>query len=193
MKISILNENQKRIEFKISGCSEGFANMIRRYAMAELEVFAFDKVIIYENSSNLFDEYIAHRIGLIPLTFKGTANQDDEILFSLDATGPNVIKSKDLKSSDPDIKVAFDNIPVLTLAENQTLRLEAKAVLGIGRKHAKWQAGLASYGIDKDEFTFFIESFGQMPAKTMLQKTFQTIQKRTEEVLQLLEKLEKKK
>ena len=193
MKISILDENQKRIEFKISECNEELANMIRRYAMSELEVFAFDKVTIYENSSNLFDEYLAHRIGLIPLAFKGTPREDDEIIFSLDATGPVAIKSKDLKSSDPDIKVAFDNILILTLAENQTLRLEAKAVPGIGRKHAKWQAGLSSYKIENDEFVFFIESFGQMQAKTMLQKTFQIIEKRADQILQLLEKLEKKK
>ncbi|MFN3910116.1 MAG: DNA-directed RNA polymerase subunit D [Candidatus Anstonellaceae archaeon] len=195
MKLSITDKEDNRLYFVVSGVYPQLANTLRRYAMSELEVFAFDSITIYENSSILFDEYLAHRIGLIPLTFKGTPKKDDEFIFTLEVEGPAKVLSSHLKPSDSNIKVVFDNIPLVVLKENQSIRLEAKAVLGIGRKHAKWQAGLCSYEISSeknDEFKFFLESFGQMEPIKMLEKTFNTITNHCNEFLDALDNLKTK-
>jgi hypothetical protein len=57
----------------------------------------------------------------------------------------------------------------VTLGPNQHLRFEGKAVLGNAMKHAKFQAGLLSYGAEGDGLRIMVESFFQMePAEVVL-------------------------
>jgi hypothetical protein len=93
----------------------------------------------------MFNEYIAQRIGLIPLTFDEDAAEDAKIQFSLSAEGPGMVLSRDLKTQDEKVRVFDEEIPIMKLAEKQKLRLEATAVRGIAKTHAKFQTSFASY------------------------------------------------
>ena len=168
MNIDLKKEKPNRLEFTAKGIQAHFANIVRRYGMGQVPVFAIDNVTFYENSSSMFDEYLAHRLGQIPLS-SDAAKPSDEIAFTLDAHGPSTVYSKQLKSNDSKIKSALADIPLLKLLEGQNVRLEAKARIGIGRKHAKFQPGLISYEILKpDEFKFKVESFMQLEPKKFL-------------------------
>lgn len=125
------------MEFVLKDATVAFANAIRRMGMSQVPVFAIDSVTFYENNSAVFDEYIANRLGLIPLTSDGAHKADEEVLLSLGAEGPRMVHSKELKSSTPKVKCVYDNIPIIKLGEDRGIRLEAKARMGTGAEHAK--------------------------------------------------------
>ena len=190
MKINVTENTPLYIRFKISGANYNLANAIRRLAINTVKCFAIDKVTFYENSSPMFDEYIAHRIGLVPLISPAKGYDDqDQISFSLSGEGPGTIYSKDLKSSDKGVKVANEKIPIIKLAEGQSIKLDAKAVLGSGQRSAKFQPCLATYKALSDaEFEFYIETFGQMPPAEILSRTLSIITANVKEVEKQIKK-----
>jgi len=189
MDIKFTEENDKEIKFVLGDTTLGFANLLRRYCINSVSTFAIEEVSVYENTSSFFDEYIAHRLGLIPLTTPAKARADEEITIMLDAEGEGTVYSKDLKTTSKDIVPVSDKIPIIKLLEDQKVRIEGKAILANGKKHAKYQPGMTSYGYEKEgEFKFVIESFGQMKAKEILKRALEQIETNAEEVEKQLDK-----
>ena len=54
-------------EFVLSGTDPSVANALRRVILVEVPTIAVDLVEIENNTTALNDEFIAHRLGLIPL------------------------------------------------------------------------------------------------------------------------------
>ena len=152
--IQILDYLDTNGKFLIKGVSAAFINAVRRVAMSEVPKLAVDYIRIYDNSSSLYNETLASRIGLIPLKaedqefFKmpdececgGEGCGSCQTVLSLSAEGPKIVYSSDLVASDPSIKPAYPDIPIVKLYEDQRVVCEAVAKLGIGKNHAKWQA-----------------------------------------------------
>ena len=170
MKLVLDKKHENRIEFIATGLSVEFANVIRRYSISRVPVFAIDHVTFYDNTTALWDEYVGHRIGLLPIITPEKAPKNAEIIFTLDAEGPKTVYSSELQSTDSEIKVARENIPIATVGSNQRLRLEGKAVLGQATKHAKFQAGIVSYGEDEKGLKMFVECFLQMEPADVLKR-----------------------
>ena len=63
-----LDKKQKKLSFILKNASPAFANAIRRNAIEEVPVMAIEDVEFRNNSSVIYDEIVAHRLGLIPLT-----------------------------------------------------------------------------------------------------------------------------
>lgn len=55
------------IEFDLIGCLPSLANAFRRMMISEVPSMAIEKVYMYNNTSIIQDEVLAHRLGLIPL------------------------------------------------------------------------------------------------------------------------------
>jgi DNA-directed RNA polymerase alpha subunit len=168
MKLVLEKKHGNRIEFT-ADVDYQMANMVRRYSMSYVPVLAVDSVVFYDNTTAFWDEYIAHRLGLMPVITPDKTPESAEIVFTLDAQGPKTVLASEMTSSDKEISFAKGNIAVVTLGAEQRLRLEGKAILATGRKHAKFQAGIVSYGEIKDGIKFMVESFYQMePADVIL-------------------------
>ncbi len=159
MEIKILESDPKnnKISFLLSKTTTSFANAIRRTVMEEVPVMAIEDVEFKQNSSILYDEIIAHRLGLIPLKTdlksynlpskckcKGAGCARCQLKLTLKSKGEMVYAS-DLVSKDPKIKPVYPNTPIVKLLKGQKLELEAIACLGQGKEHAKWSPGLIFY------------------------------------------------
>ena len=58
--------------------NDSLANAIRR-SINEIPILAVDEVEIYKNDSALYDEFLAHRVGLVPLKTEASMN----VMFGL--------------------------------------------------------------------------------------------------------------
>ena len=71
--------------------------------------------------------------------------------------------SSELETKDKEVKVANGAIPIIKLGNEQKLRIDCKAIMGDGARHAKFQPGVITYDEAKEgAFNFYVESFGQM-------------------------------
>ena len=186
--IKILESSDSHVKLLLKGIDRVYANALRRFAISEVPCMAIDETVIHENSSVLYDEILAHRLGLIPLTtdLEGYILPQDcdcktslgctkcRVLLVLDAVATDEVKtiySGDLVSEDTRVKPYVDNIPIIKLAPSQKIKLEAYAKLGKGRHHAKWQPVTISTLTDTDndsEFHLTLESTGSLPANEIL-------------------------
>lgn len=73
MTIKIEKSSNLELEFDLVGVTPALANSFRRLMISEVPSMAIEKVYIYNNTSVIQDEILAHRIGLIPL--KGKMNE----------------------------------------------------------------------------------------------------------------------
>ena len=117
------------------------ANALRR-SVLEVPVLAVDEVEIFKNDSALYDEVLAHRIGLIPLKTEPRMSEKTKIDFKLSKTGPCTVYSDDLKGSG---EIIYPKMPLSILMEGDKIELVATASLGRGIDHAKYVPGLCYY------------------------------------------------
>jgi len=158
MDIEVKSLEDNKLKFILKNTNAEFLNAFRRTAMFELPVMAIEDVFFVENSSALYDEVLAHRLGLVPLTTdlksynlreeckcKGKGCARCQVKLTLKEKGPKMVYASDFKSKDPSVKPVFENTQLVLLAEGQEVELEAVAQLGKGKVHTKWSPGLIFY------------------------------------------------
>jgi len=181
MEVEILKKDDLTMELKVSGVTPQFMNLLRRVLIARVPTIAIDDVIIIENSSIMFDEMLAHRLGLIPLKADILSLKEDTIAYfkceiSADY-GDMMVYSRHLISSDPNIRPAFDTIPICKLAKGQKLSFEAIARVKQGYQHSRFQpvSACAYKQLDEETFIFRFESTGISEPEKILQKGLEVI------------------
>ncbi len=152
IKIEKISRDKEKISFLIKGVNNTIVNTIRR-SVLEIPVLAIDTVEFYKNDSALYDEILAHRLGLIPLKATRTFKQREKCSckgkgclkctagLKLKAKGPMTVYAKDLKVRG--VEIVYPDMPIVLLEKDQELQLSAEAILGKGKEHAKFTPGLA--------------------------------------------------
>ncbi|KAG9316566.1 DNA-directed RNA polymerase II, subunit 3 [Chiua virens] len=81
--VRIRDLKKDRVNFVLENVDLAFANSIRRVVIADIPTVAIDMVEIHSNTTVLPDEFIAHRLGMIPLN---SANCDEAMRYTRDCT-----------------------------------------------------------------------------------------------------------
>ena len=175
--LTFAQADSKRANFYVQNFDLATANALRRVMLAEIPTIAIDVVEVLDNTSVLPDEFICHRLGLIPLNAK---NADEALLYSRDCdcegycencsvtltlnarcTSNEVMKvyARDLVVSDgrPNEEIGNPVIAdpegfgpcILKLGKGQNIHMRCIAKKGIAKEHAKW-APSAAIGFEYD-------------------------------------------
>ncbi len=134
MELIEKKENQMKLKVNIE---ESLANAIRRYVL-QIPTLAIDEVEIIKNGSALYDEVLAHRLGLVPIK----TEKISEGKLKLIAEKEGMVKSGELIGN---VDVIYKNIPLTFLDKNQELEVLAEVRFGKGAQHVKFSPGLIFY------------------------------------------------
>jgi len=168
----VMDDYYAQVEFKEVNYS--FVNSVRRALVSMVPCLAVHEVDFhmgslgtyvdeesgdeneYESISAMFNEIIAHRIGMLPIPTDsktieafGDAVDDDskqpDIMYSLHKQGPCTVYSGDLEpvNGDESLAIPEASVPLVKLSEGQAILVYAKAKMGTAKKHAKWQCAVA--------------------------------------------------
>src|SRR5207237_60242 len=108
MDIKLLTKEQDTVRFVLSDVSPAFANALRRIILAEVPVMAIEDVMILENSSVMYDEILAHRLGLIPITTDQSYNLPEECTCKYDPKAKNFNVPVEASGTLPPEKLVLD-------------------------------------------------------------------------------------
>lgn len=172
-EVTVRKAGKDSVDFVLENVDLSVANALRRVFLAEIPTVAIDLVEVEANTSVLADEFLSHRLGLIPLDsrlsteLEYTRDCDCEVycdkcsvVLSLNAVcssdGTMDVYSSDMVVEVParadesigrPVKSSTDprGILIARLRKNQELRVRCIAKKGIAKEHAKWApcAGIA--------------------------------------------------
>ena len=152
--MEVIRNEDLRLSVVLRDVGNAYANAIRKSAN-EIPVLAVDTVTISRNDSVLFDEMLAHRIGLLPLTGEKNFTLPEDcsckgkgcakctvtlVLKSNSGSTSGKVKAGDLKSKT--VSTLYPDMPLVFLQKEQEIELSAEARLGKGKDHAKYVPGL---------------------------------------------------
>ena len=177
-QVQVRVAGKKNVDFILRNIDLALANSLRRIMLAEIPTVAIDLVEVLENTSVIPDEFLAHRLGLIPLNSKDADQlnytRDCEcdsycdlcsIVLQLEARcdtrGVMKVYARDLvvssrgPTSELGRPVTLDDQgegPIVTkLRKRQAVKLRCIVKKGIAKEHAKW-APTAAIGFEYDPY-----------------------------------------
>ena len=174
MKVNVLQMEDYYAQIEFKDVNYSFVNSVRRSLVSMVPCLALHEIDFhmgslgsyvdeesgdereYESISAMFNEILAHRIGMLPIPTDektieafgdsiGDESKQPDIMYSLHKQGPCTVYSGDLEpvSGDDSLVIPETNVPLVKLAEGQAILVYAKAKMGNAQKHTKWQCAVA--------------------------------------------------
>ncbi|KAI9449409.1 DNA-directed RNA polymerase II, subunit 3, partial [Lactarius psammicola] len=145
--VRIRELKKDRVNFVLENVDLAFANSLRRVMMADIPTVAIDIVEFETNTTVLPDEFIAHRLGMIPLI---SNNCDEAIRYSRDCT---CLESCQNCSIELSLSVACN--------ENRTMEITSNHLDVVARGGYGWREEVD----DGEEIARRSENFGHPVGK----------------------------
>ena len=206
--LSIVHHSKNSIIVDFQNVPLSLVNAFRRIMISEIISFTIDIVLFQKNSTNYNEEFIAHRLGLIPLVVNATSNdatiqdsndfgQSDTMDLILcrqnNSTEVIHIYSSDLRQVNTKENIVctpvqfadFEKgILLFELGPGQEIALRCKVKPGCGKTHSKWSpVSGVSYSILKNKSVrFCVESLGCFSCTELFQKTFHLWKKKIKDL-----------
>lgn len=155
LQIKVISKTQTTIIFDLMNAPPSLANALRRILIAETPSVAIHNVSIRENDTIFPDEYIAHRLGLVPIAVNpnhleystGSECHNNALNFKL--TVRNDMPDTVCLYSDQIVFVPVDGqehmdvevkpgVLICKMAPGNIIDMDLTAEKGIGKTHAKW-------------------------------------------------------
>jgi DNA-directed RNA polymerases I and III subunit RPAC1 len=163
LKLSVISETAEELILDIDGIEAPLANALRRIMISEVPTMAIEDVDLYQNTSVIPDEVLAHRLGLIPIRAnplqfdyklaEQSYTSNNSILFKLhikcERLPDGEIKNEKVYSKDliwtplpgqenMTIQPVHDDILIARLGPGQEIEAELHCEKGVGATHTKW-------------------------------------------------------
>ncbi len=158
MDLKVIKKEKEKTILSISGINAAIANAIRRYVLEQVPTLAIEEVEMSRNDSALYDEMIALRLGLVPLTTdlksynqkeeckcKGAGCASCQLVFTFKGKGPGPVYAEAIETKDPKVKPAIPKLPIVKLLKDQEVKAEGVIILSNGKSHTKFSPGLVTY------------------------------------------------
>jgi len=114
------------------------ANSLRRIIIEEIPTLRIEDVYIKRNFSHLYDEMLAHRLGLLVLRVNKEGIKEAKL--ALKERGKKMVYAKDIKVLTEGVEVLYPETPIVYLDNDfQEVDLEMVAKWGIGKEHIKFK------------------------------------------------------
>jgi DNA-directed RNA polymerase alpha subunit len=163
--------------------SVGLANALRRSLIMDIDAWAPDTVTFEKNSSCQTDEYIAHRIGMVPFVKIGNGE-----------TMKINVKGKTLWASDLQ-GIAFEaveNLEIMEMLEDQEIVATVNFRQKKGKEHARYKM-CAAVGIEKinnENYKLSFETINNENPDTVLKHAINSLVEKVDKALLDLGKLQ---
>lgn len=217
MSIEIIKEDLNEIVLRFEKIDTLWLSTLRRIMISEIPTLAIETVFIENNTSSIHDEFLSHRLGLLPIICEkdvfSIGDKDDspnQFQFLLekenkDKEGYIGVYSNDLVPipneitpfhvvTYPDTK---NGILISKLAKGEKIKVRCIANTGIGKQHAKWSPVCAvSYEqcyektepIDEGVFQMLIETNGSFPPLPVFEKSLSVLKNKINSLQNILSK-----
>lgn len=141
----------------------GFCNAVRRSILSDVSSWAPYEVVVRENTSCQTDEFVAHRIGMIP--FRKVGNGEE---MTLNVQGRTALAS-DLVG--PGFEAVHPSIPIMVLGEDNRLDITVRFNRNVASKHARYSpcAGVGMQEVEHAHQLSFSTNDGRSGKEVMLE------------------------
>lgn len=169
LSVSDLVEDRSLVTFKLHLPKDGdytTVNKFRQILSSEVPTVAVDVVEVFINTSDMAEEVIAHRLGLIPLKIEAGL-EEAQLDLEIQADRSQCVLSRDLSGK---IRPVHDDLIICRLRKGQTVKLRAHVKIGTGEDQAKWNpvSNFTFRRLQAELYQVEMKTVGLLPTRVLI-------------------------
>ncbi len=173
---------EDHIELLFPGVDISLVNALRRIAISEINTIHINEIEIIENTTSLKDEFLAHRLSLIPLRVKNIPCkcEDKCVGCNIELVLDMICNQTklDVMSNHFNKNIFMKDILICQIKKGQSIKLRAKIVEGDTNTNYKSSpVSFAGFRKTEEGTKFFLQTTGTYSAKEILERSLDKLKK----------------